>query len=236
LTPDDRRVLEAHLPGLHISDSRRVQTGSCPSYSSWKRLFRIAEISQTSYVVQLDSDTMTLGPMSEVYDRAHANRGFLIGDGRFSEPMDLVLMQSIAKRWIATGPQAFIEQILPELPFFSPGDRYLHGCAGFAGYPQGSLNAERIEDLSQQVETRIGRDNWHRWGSEQSATLCLISKCPGAGILPWPKYRNHLFPPTNEPMEGANFIHFIGTNRFADDTYRRALSWFFSHYSSLVTS
>jgi hypothetical protein len=235
LTEEDRALIGHHLPGVHVSEARQVATGSCPSYSSWKRLFRIAEISRSSYVVQLDSDTLTLGAMVEVHDKAHANEGFMIGEGHWSQPVTPQHMQSMARRWRTSGPQGLLEQVLSDLGHFAPGERYLHGCAGFAGYPQGSLDPATIEDLSLRIEQKIGQPNWHRWGSEQAISNCLISRTRNASTLPWPKYRNYMFPPTNDPYEAAGFIHFIGSHRYADSTYCRAVTRFLARYGRLAT-
>lgn len=223
LTEEDRRILRQQIPGVHMSNALEVDTKSCPDYSSWKRLFRIIEITQSSYVIQLDSDTVSLGPLVEVYSKAQANEGFMIGEGHWSAPIDLYHLQCITRRWSPTGPQGYSEQVLNDLPFFEAPDRYLHGCAGFAGYPKGSLSHSLVETLSGQIEEKIGRDKWRRWGSEQAITNCLISKSNNASTLPWPKYRNYMFPPTSDPFEAATFIHFIGSNRFIDATYQSAV-------------
>ena len=233
LSGDDLTTLHHHVPGIVVSPSGAVHTLRCPSYSSWKRLFRIVEISRSSYVVQLDSDTITLGPMVEVHAHAMANRGFMIGESHWSEPTDVALMRQLAGRWTADGPQALMEAVLTELGHFQPGDTYLHGCAGFCGYPRGSLDAAGVEALSLRIEAHLGHKGWHTWGSEQAITNCLISKTPGATTLPWPKYRNFMFPPTNDRFEAASFIHFIGTHRFADPTYSAAIAHFYAHYSAL---
>jgi hypothetical protein len=158
----------------------------------------------------------------------------MIGEGHWSQPITPPHMQTIARRWRTQGPQGLMEQVLPDLGYFGDEDTYLHGCAGFAGYPMGSLNTAVIEDLSLRIEQKIGQKNWHRWGSEQAISNCLISKTPGASTLPWPKYRNYLFPRTNDPFEAAGFIHFVGSNRFADTVYRQALKRFLSRYEQLV--
>lgn len=230
LTADDRAVLAHHLPGLTISESRDIDTLRCPGYSSWKRLFRIVELSRHAYVVQLDSDTITLGPMVEVHAHAQANRGFMVGESHWSQPTEVSLMRAMASRWTADGPQALMEAVLTDLDFFAPGDTYLHGCAGFCGYPKGSLDGHAIEALSLRIEAHLGHAGWHTWGSEQAMTNCLISKTPQSTVLPWPKYRNFMFPPTNEGIDSATFVHFIGTHRFADATYRHAIDSFYAHY------
>jgi len=91
-----------------------------------------------------------------------------------------------------------------------------------------------VEDLSLRIEQRIGREKWHQWGSEQAISNCLISCTERPITLPWPKYRNYMFPATNDPFTAASFIHFIGTHRFADSVYRLALNNFFDYYNGLV--
>lgn len=230
LTPYEKKLLNEHIPGVTISDASAVDTKSCPDYSSWKRLFRIIDISKNSYVIQLDSDTVTLGPLVEVYRKAKANEGFMIGESHWSESIDLYHLKIIANREMATGPQGYSERVLSDLTFFNSSDKYLHGCAGFAGYEKGSLSCDMVESLSQQIEDAVGSDNWRRWGSEQAATNCLISKSERAETLPWPKYRNYMFPPTSDPLESVTFFHFIGSNRFVDTAYEECVSRFLAYY------
>ena len=223
LTPEDMHLLREHLPGIHISKASDTNTMGCPDYISWKRLFRIIDLSQNSYVIQLDSDTVTLGTLIEVFNKAKANEGFMVADGKWGELINLELLHEVASRWNARHPQAMAEKELVNLEFFNKDDKYLRGCAGFAGYPRGSLSIKKVCDLSSQIENKIGRDIWSQWGSEQTATNCLISKSNNPGALPWPKYKNYMFPPTNDPFDSSSFIHFIGTTRYIDDTYSKAV-------------
>lgn len=234
LTSEDKKILEYHIPEVSMSNALEVDTLDCPDYSSWKRLFRIVDVTQSSYVIQLDSDTLTLGPLVEVFLNAKENRGFMIGESYWSQPIDLYHLKCIANRWKPTGPQGFSEQILHSISFFDSSDKYLHGCAGFAGYPKGSLSPSLVQELSSQIEEKIGRENWRVWGSEQAATNCLISKTDNSATLPWPKYRNYMFPPTNDPFEAASFIHFIGSNRFVDSVYQKAVNKFIGRYKRLT--
>ncbi|MAT52326.1 MAG: hypothetical protein CMK32_14205 [Porticoccaceae bacterium] len=220
LTRDDIHLLKHHVPGIDFSDARDIDTGDCPSYISWKRLFRIIELSQRSYVIQLDSDIIALSPLVEIYNKAVSNEGFMIADGRWREMADRNFLHSLTRRWKHIHPQALAEREFYNLPYFEEGDKYLRGCAGFAGYPRGSLTVERVQTLSRQIEERIGSSVWREWGSEQTATNCLISKSNNPEVLPWPRYQNYLFPPARYSVESAALIHFIGTTRFADGTYR----------------
>ena len=219
LTQEDKEVLTYHVPGIAISDADIIDTLGCPTYISWKRLFRVIEISSYSYVIQLDSDTISLGPLIEVYNKVIKNEGFMIGSSKWNEPVDVRFLNYIVSNWNSTHVQPSVEAELVNMEFFGDGTKYIRGCAGFAGYPRGSLSHKMVIDLSRQVETRIGKIKWNKWGSEQTATNCLISKSKNPEILPWPKYRNYMMPPTNDPCNSATFIHFIGTNRFRDSAY-----------------
>ncbi len=223
LSADDLEILRHHIPGISISNASEVDTHSCPSYSSWKRLFRIVELSQSAYVVQLDSDIIATGPLAEVYNCARDNRAFMIADGRWRETVHIDFMAAYAREWPQRHPQAMTERLMQQLSWFSAGDTYLRGCAGFAGYPRGSLSVDRVIRLSSEIEALIGAEVWRDWGSEQTATNCLLSKTPSPCVLPWPRYQNYLFPRDNGNVEATALIHFIGSSRFADSRYRQLM-------------
>ncbi len=104
--------------------------------------------------------------------------------------------------------------------FLGEGESYLRGCSGFAGYPKNVANWENVETASLQFEERLGL-KWHEWGSEQFMTCCLISKRPGATVLPWPLYQNFRFPDVKENIDASSFIHFIGSHRYERGIYRK---------------
>ncbi|MYM62041.1 hypothetical protein [Pseudomaricurvus sp. HS19] len=220
LSAADLETLSHHIPGIAIANAVEVDTHSCPSYSSWKRLFRIVELSQSAYVVQLDSDIIATAPLAEIYNCARANRAFMIADGRWRETVHIDFMAAYAREWPQRHPQAMTERLMQQLSWFAAGDTYLRGCAGFAGYPKGSLTVDKVIQLSSEIEALIGSEVWRDWGSEQTATNCLLSKTPDPCILPWPRYQNYLFPPDNGNVEATALIHFIGSTRFEDSTYR----------------
>jgi len=217
LTETDKEILNYHIPNIAISNSDEIDTLTCPGYISWKRLIRIAEIAKKSYVIQLDSDTISLSPLIEIHDMVTLNHGFLIGNNRWKNGVDLDFLNLIVKQWKENHVQPSTELILKDIKFLS-GIKYLRGCAGFAGYPKNFASLSEIEDLSNQIEEIIG-EKWHEWGSEQTATLCLISKTKNPKILPWPRYQNYKFPITNEPINSSTFVHFIGSNRHLDSSY-----------------
>jgi hypothetical protein len=220
LTAEDRKVLEYHVPGIHISEASDVDTGTCPTYISWKRLCRVVELVKTSYVVQLDSDIVTMNPLHDIHSKIENNEGFLIGCWRWP-PVSTKFLKRIVDQWTSSHVQPTVERELYDIEYFSSGTNYIRGCAGFCGYTKDCITFEQLQALSGQIEAKVGRDKWSQWGSEQTATNCVISKSAGASVLPWPKYQNFMFPLTNEPQESAVLTHFIGSNRFKNATYRK---------------
>jgi len=218
LTEEDVCILKQQIPNLNISIASDVETHGCPTYISWKRLFRIQKLAETSYVIQLDSDTVSLGPLVEVHDRVIKNEGYLIGSKRWGKAVNVELLRDIVSQWNNTHVQPLAEVNFHKMRFFADGTKYIRACAGFAGYPKGFASVEQIKELSEEIESYIGK-TWHGWGSEQTATMCLISKTKNAHVLPWPYYQNFKFPQSNECIKSMNFIHFIGSNRFDENIY-----------------
>lgn len=220
LIKSDYKALEHHIPGIRITKAEDVNTYDSPSYISWKRLYRCQQLAQTSYVIQLDSDTVSLGPLIDVDNLVRDNKGFLIGSHRWSDSVHVDTLRDIVSHWNNTHVQPRAEAGFYKLDFFSDGTKYLRACAGFAGYPKGFASVDEIRALSRDIQAYVGEE-WTKWGSEQTTTMCLISKCMGSKILPWPSYQNFRFPQTSEIIESMQFVHFIGSNRYDGGVYTK---------------
>lgn len=223
LTESDIIILKKLIPNLNISSADDIKTHGCPTYISWKRLFRIQQLAEKSYVIQLDSDTVSLGPLVEIHDRVVLNQGFLIGSERWGKAVDVGLLRDVVSQWNNTHVQPLAEINFHKMKFFADGTKYIRACAGFAGYPKNFASINEIKELSNEIESYIGK-TWHGWGSEQTATMCLISKTKSACVLPWPYYQNFKFPQSNECIKSMNFIHFIGSNRFDNRIYEQLIT------------
>ena len=66
----DRALLAAHLPGSTCIPISAIDTGACPRGGTWERLCHILDRARSSYVVQLDADTLVRRGMDEI-GRAH---------------------------------------------------------------------------------------------------------------------------------------------------------------------
>jgi hypothetical protein len=216
LTSDDIKLLTLHLPSVQIKSIDDIQSASCPTYVSWKRLLSISNYVKEHYVIQLDSDTITLGDIPEVIDAIKENRSFITGTslGRQISSMDEICHRM-------KGSQQKHVQVIAEQNFDKLRDyrqlKYVRGSAGFAGFARGSFSRAQVEALSTEIEHSIGQI-WHNWGSEQVMSNLMIANSPKSSVLPYPKYSG--FTPKKHYDQSA-FLHFVGAHRFKRGVYRK---------------
>lgn len=220
LTAADQQLLRAHVPSLSIVLIGDISTGSCPRGGTWERLVLIGDLAQDGYVVQLDSDTLTLGPVPEILDKIQANTCFaLLGDRSWPEvePM-LEAWERYKGSSKGSQPQAVCERNFDRLPEASEL-KYLRANSGFVGFARGSLNRERIEWFSDRMRS-IAEGTWDAWGSEQLTSNLLISNADRPYPLPFPQYCSYWVHPEVDYTRSA-FVHFIGPHRYEHGVYRK---------------
>jgi hypothetical protein len=227
LTADDRGVLAHHLANPSILSIDAVETGACPTGGCWERLLALLDMTADSYIVQLDSDTVTTGDIPEVVEAVAANRSFtLLGDALAEERGVLSLLDFMAAYHPGgsgidlAGPahvQGAIEGHWDRYPE-AARHRYVRGCAGFAGFARaGRPSRASAEAFSRRAEGIVGHHKWRRWGSEQVASNFLVANCDNPVLLPYSRYSNHW----NEPIgPDSRFLHFVGTHRYSNSEYR----------------
>lgn len=105
LTAADKAVLAQHLDHPRIIPIASVATGPCPRGGTWERLLTILDLRRDAYVIQLDSDTVTLGPVPEIAQAIAAGRSFTLRGGTDAEilPLDEV---SARARFGRAGPRS----------------------------------------------------------------------------------------------------------------------------------
>lgn len=214
LTAADHAALERHLGAPRIGRIDAVATGACPRGGCWERLLHIMDLSADAYVVQLDSDVLTLGPLPEVCAAIAANTSFTLS----SSPEAAIVDVEAAAAAVADGDpretQFAAEQALPALPP-GLGQRYVRGSAGFAGFARGASTRALAEAFSVAMQGRLGA-RWSEWGTEQVASNWLVANAPGGQLLPWLRYR--CFYGDTLPPEAA-LVHFIGTWRYRNGVF-----------------
>jgi hypothetical protein len=228
LTAADRAVLAHHLANPRILPIGAVETGACPVGGCWERLLALLDMTADNYIVQLDSDTVTIGDVPEVVEAIAANRSFtLLGDALAEERGVLSLLDFMAAYHPGgsgvdlAGPahvQSSIEGHLDRYPE-AARHRYVRGCAGFAGFARGGGPSRAgAEAFSLRAEGIVGHHKWCRWGSEQVASNFLVANSEDPVLLPYSRYSNHWNEPTGPD---SRFLHFVGTHRYSNGEYRR---------------
>lgn len=224
LTPDDQALLRRHLDQVRFIRTAEVDVGRCPRRGCWERLISISRLSQQHYVIQLDSDTVTVDRPDEVLDCVARNRSFTLGTTQGSQVVSVAQASDFVKEIDDSHVQLQAEKVLARLPG-ADALRYVRGCAGFAGFGRGQLAFEPLEAFSEAMAGAIGRQAWSSWGSEQVASNFMVANTPDPMILPLDKYLNYV-PARN--IGAARLLHFIGDHRFRGTTYvmqsRRAIA------------
>ncbi|WP_375404408.1 hypothetical protein [uncultured Sphingomonas sp.] len=217
LTAADRERLRAHLPGVEIRAAAAVDTGACPRGGCWERLLAILDLRAEAYVVQLDTDTLTLRAVPEVAAAIAANRSFSL---RGEPGSRLMTVGAFAAGLAPMDPPLHIqhaaERAMARLDLDLPEPRYFRGCAGFAGFARGAGGRALVEAFSAAQARAVGAERWASWGSEQVASNFVIANDADPLLLPQGRYLNHwggLLP------ADARFAHFLGTCRFRGSTY-----------------
>ena len=219
LTQKDLTLLEEHLPfaDRYSIDDVRPPAGCPSSGGCWERLTVLSRLSKNSYVIQVDTDTLCLGPPTEVFELVADQRSFVIsGDDQQNE---IVTFSDAGKKKRGTPGhvQTILEQRLPEHPDAS-SRKYVRGCAGFSGFAPGAASEERMTAVSREFANICGEDEWQQWGSEQITSNMLVVDSPNAAVLPFPQYAGY-FPNTLGERPDCKLIHFIGANRFRHGAY-----------------
>ncbi|ORT51057.1 hypothetical protein ST37_06675 [Vibrio sp. qd031] len=219
LTADDIEAYRNHFRGVKLIPISDVELMGCPQGGTWERLSYVVQRSQDKYVIQLDSDTLTLGDVDFVKQKIASNKPFLIGGPNYPEPIDALAMAKLATSWNSTHIQGTTESHLDKLvPTYI--DHYVRGCSGFTGFPKQGITQQVMSSISEIMESAVGRDNWRRWGTEQVTSNILLSTFDDVEIAPWPAYQNYGFPFVGNEKDSPTLVHFIGTHRHANDYYR----------------
>lgn len=224
ITPDDERLLRQHIPHITLHCANTYYHPQLPVGGTWERLHALAHHAATDYTVQLDSDTVTLAPLPEVaaaidHSEGFVLDGFLPGDDDDDQPaMGLVALEhasAYAQRWPPRHVQALAEQQLVHAGLSLT--HYIRGCSGFTGLPPDPAHLDRVLELSRKMQIRLG-ERWTEWGTEQVASNYLVANAAGTRLLPMPHYSA-----AGPSIDDHAFIHFIGSTRFINRNYEKAV-------------
>jgi hypothetical protein len=216
LDADCRRVLSLHLPHIEFREAVEFRHPAIPKGGCWERLAAIAQYVAEGYVIQLDADTVTLGPLAAVNFAVNDGVAFTLG----TEDSHAIVSCEEISSWARARlkPNSHIQVVAESKLAGIEGAhelRYIRGCAGFAGYPQASFDPQRLYSFSERMRSLMP-DKWDLWGSEQFASNVLVASMPGARILPHPDYCA-----PDQRQENCVFLHFIGYVRYTTTLYAK---------------
>jgi hypothetical protein len=221
LTDSDRAILADHCGNPEVFPLKAVDTGAFPKGGTWERLLTIVDRRKDDYWVQLDSDTVTLGPVPEVVEAIAANRSFtLMGDDR--SPTEPLTGREFAARFHPGGHeeghvQNRIESRLGMAP--TADILYLRGCSGFAGFARSADGRQVAGRVAQAMAAVVGQPAMEIWGTEQVASSYIVANDPDPVGLPHSRYVNYWGEPYGA---AASFVHFVGPHRHDNGAYARA--------------
>ncbi|GGB70873.1 hypothetical protein [Blastomonas aquatica] len=222
LTPGDRAVLAHHCGNPQIIDIADVDTTGFPVGGTWERLLTILDMRRDDYMIQLDSDTVTLGYPDVVADAIAANISFTLLGGAeweigaqtctaFTPPVDV---PASAQAHIQTRMERVLAKIAD-----SEKLRYIRGCSGFTGFARGGDGRALAAHFAREMQQLLGTGAMHEWGTEQVTSSFVIANDPGAVLLPYRQYGNYWGDPWDSD---CRFMHFVGAHRHDGSAYRDA--------------
>jgi hypothetical protein len=217
LTAADRALLRQHLPRLEFRTMSEVHYGNLPVGGTWERLITICDLAERDFIIQLDADTVTSGPLDEVKACVARGHSFALMAGHTASMLPVAKIAELAN----TVHRDHHVQIVAEgrLDALDPAiaTRYGCGCSGFAGFAPDPERRIALERFSARMEELLG-PRWREWGTEQVSSNFLVARDPNGILLPYARYRNF----GGEPLTDATvFVHFFGTFRYDEGVYRR---------------
>jgi len=216
--PSERlNTLRYHLEPLEICWVQKIRSNHCPVGGTWERLLSIAEKVERSYVIQLDSDTVTTGPVPEIAAAIEANCSFMLSEWENQSIRPIEEAVAAARQSHSEHVQMLAEQNFDKLAEFRQL-KYARGQSSFAGFAKGSFSVERLERFSMEMQSLLGEAKWRQWGSESLASNFMIANSPLATMLPYPKYVSY-YPERDVNFDASAFIHFEGTHRLKNGLY-----------------
>jgi hypothetical protein len=221
LTPKDRSLLAHHCGEPEVLELADVDTSGFPRGGTWERLLTILDRRSGEYWIQLDSDTVTTGPIPEVAAAIQARRSFTLLGGDDCPPMALSGGE-FARRFYPEGPTSGHIQAQIESRLGAPvatAIPYVRGCSGFAGFAPSTDGRRTAKRVAEAISALIGDDAATAWGTEQVASNFIVANEPAPVMLPHDRYKNYWGEALTSPVP---FVHFVGTHRYDRNAYANA--------------
>lgn len=228
LTDGDKAILNHHCDTPVIIPIRDVDIDGFVKGGAWERFLSILDLRHGDYAIQLDSDTVTIGPVPELVAAIDNDQSFTLGGDEDSAARGVVTVADYTKDYLGVRPpppsgnepvQIVMERGMQKLRG-SDTLNYIRGCAGFAGFAKQAGGRDVTRDFTDQYRALIGSEKLSVWGSEQFMSNLVIANEPRKPlVLPGKRYVNFW----GEPWaRETSFIHFLGTHRYTGTAYADA--------------
>lgn len=214
LTQHEQSLIVDQLGSVEFRPRKAVPNQFCPSGGCWERLLTIADCAEENYVIQLDSDTVTLKPPAQVIGAVDSTRAFTLSTKQGREIVSAEQASAFANSVVGDHVQLLAERALISV---APGSLYVRGCAGFIGMPRGGMSRKRVEAFSKAMEGALSAPVWSKWGTEQFASNHFVASARDPVPL---EFQSYPYWEKGQNIQHAEFIHFIGTDRFTGSTYQ----------------
>lgn len=219
LTAQDRAILAHHCGDPQIMRIDDVRLNEFPAGGTWERLLTILDNRSSEYWIQLDSDTVTIGPVPEVAEAISRNRSFIFLGGPEAEVGPLPLADYREQFWPDGEAEGHVQaRIESRLDRIDParGWKYARGCSGFAGFSAMGAGRPLASAFLTEMKGMIGEEDVSIWGTEQVTSNFHLANEREPAVLPYARYLNYW----NEPWDSeASFLHFVGTHRHSNGAY-----------------
>ncbi|WP_027994504.1 hypothetical protein [Simplicispira psychrophila] len=215
LSASNKELIVKHLVNVRFLPRKRVPNAYCPSGGTWERILSIADASKDYYVVQLDSDTVTVRNPEMVLEALARNISFTLSTHMGRHFISAEQARTQALTFESQHVQVLAERALYSVPELSD-KQYIRGCSGFAGFARGSLSREAVEHFSRLMAAQLGQACWASWGTEQFTSNYFVANTASAQPLPFEQYP--YWAPQMD-LDQARLVHFIGDNRFTSSQY-----------------
>jgi hypothetical protein len=200
-------LIRRHVRGVAFVPLETINTGHLQKGGTWERLIYCVERSAAEYVIQMDADILCVGPIPEVLEAINTNTAFNLADGIPKKPLNQWVEDAAARK--SDNVVFAFEKTAPGYPH-AEKLMYLRGSSGFAGFAQGAVNREFLEDFYDKSLALLG-PRWSEWGTEQIASNFCIANSPGSFGLPVPRFLTW----ENHPVSSeTSLYHFLGYCRF----------------------
>jgi hypothetical protein len=230
---DDKKILLKHLVNVEFIDAADIDRNGLPKGGCWERIIAIAQHSSEGYIIQLDADTITTAMLDQVRYCVDNDIAFTLGTRLGPEFYDLSKSASIAQHLKSEGNdhiQLDCEALLPKLP--NNYSQYVRGCAGFVGFPRGTLKVERLIEIGKFYSNHLGMSRWSEWGTEQFTSNLCIANIANKEVLNINEYNvpNSHFVPSVD-LNNLRFKHYIGSIRYTSFNYMNTAMGFIKSIS-----